>query len=140
MIRSKKVLAGVAVVAVLLAGAAIPALAQSDGAPAPERQMQEERRAERRAALAAGLAEELGIDEATVAAALDKVLDDLLEEAKADARAAVEQRLDAAVADGRLTQEEADRLLEAFDDGALRRLHRLSHLRRTHDGGWLERP
>lgn len=72
-------------------------------------------RAALQSALAAPLAEALGLDEATVQAALDALAAQHQEERSADLQA----RLDAAVADGSLTQEEADGAAKAVELGVL---------------------
>jgi hypothetical protein len=66
-------------------------------------------------ALAASLAEALGLDEATVQTALD----DLEAERRAERSADLQGRLDAAVADGSLTQDEADGAAKAVELGIL---------------------
>ncbi|MDQ0734901.1 hypothetical protein [Arthrobacter agilis] len=66
-------------------------------------------------ALAASLAEALGLDEATVQTALD----DLEAERRAERSADLQERLDAAVADGSLTQDEADGAAKAVELGIL---------------------
>jgi hypothetical protein len=71
--------------------------------------------AERDAALAKSLAEKLNIDEAKVTAALDE----LRSERQAARAAALEERLDAAVTAGTLTQAEADAVQKAVDKGVI---------------------
>lgn len=68
-----------------------------------------------RSALAASLAEALGLDEGTVRTALDE----LRTEKQQERSAAVQDRLDAAVTDGSLTQEEADGAAKAVELGIL---------------------
>ncbi len=118
MTFSKRTLAGTALLAALAAGATVPAFAQSSTGDTATEQPDDARR-DRRAAFAAALAEELGLDAGTVAAALDTVQADLAEQFRAEHRAALEDRLDAAVAEGTLTQEQADALLAAHDAGVL---------------------
>ncbi|WP_104119218.1 hypothetical protein [Arthrobacter sp. B1805] len=65
--------------------------------------------------VAASLAEALGLDEATVQTALD----DLRTEQQEERSAALQERLDAAVADGSLTQEQADGAAKAVELGIL---------------------
>jgi hypothetical protein len=67
-------------------------------------------------ALAASLAESLGIEEAKVTAALEEIQ----AEAQAERAAALKTRLDAAVADGTLTQAEADGAAKAVEKGVIR--------------------
>ena len=69
--------------------------------------------------LAAKLAEELGVDQAKVQAALDKISSEQQAQAKADRLAALKQRLDQAVKDGKLTQAEADAIYKAAENGVL---------------------
>ncbi|BBE22859.1 hypothetical protein MN0502_17420 [Arthrobacter sp. MN05-02] len=68
-----------------------------------------------RSALAASLAEALELDEATVQGALDE----LRAEQQEERSAALQERLDAAVSDGSLTQEEADGAAKAVELGIL---------------------
>lgn len=67
------------------------------------------------AALAASLAQSLGIDEAKVTAALEE----LRAEAQTERAAALKTRLDKAVADGTLTQAEADGAAKAVEKGVI---------------------
>jgi hypothetical protein len=69
----------------------------------------------RDAALAKALAESLGIEESKVTAALAE----LRTEAQADRAAALKTRLDKAVADGKLTQAEADAVTKAVEQGVI---------------------
>ncbi len=71
--------------------------------------------AERATALAQALAEKLGIDEANVKAALDEIWT----AEQAERAAALKDRLDAAVADGTLTQAEADAVQKAVEKGVI---------------------
>jgi nucleotide-binding universal stress UspA family protein len=138
--RRKTTLASVAIAGVATLGLGIPALAQS-GAPdlTPESSTSakpdfEERKAEHRAELAERLAEELGLDADEVAEALETVMTELREEHQAERLAALEERLTEAVEAGRLTQAQADAILEAAKSGDLHpRLHRLH--RGLHGGG-----
>ncbi|RJT81838.1 hypothetical protein D6T63_03495 [Arthrobacter cheniae] len=66
--------------------------------------------------IAASLAEALGLDEATVRTALDELRTEQQEERSA----ALQERLDAAVSDGSLTQAEADGAAKAVELGILR--------------------
>ncbi|TKV26839.1 hypothetical protein FDK12_12785 [Arthrobacter sp. NamB2] len=65
--------------------------------------------------VAASLAEALGLDEPTVQTALD----DLRTERQEERSAALQERLDAAVADGSLTQEQAAGAAKAVELGIL---------------------
>ncbi|MCU1632565.1 MAG: hypothetical protein JWM61_1217 [Micrococcaceae bacterium] len=69
-----------------------------------------------RSDIAASLAEALGLDEATVRTALDELRTEQQEERSA----ALQERLDAAVSDGSLTQAEADGAAKAVELGILR--------------------
>jgi hypothetical protein len=54
-----------------------------------------------------------------VAAALEKVETQMQADAKAERQAALKTRLDQAVKDGKLTQEQADAILKAAEAGVL---------------------
>lgn len=122
---SKRSIAGLGATGVLLLGAAYPALAQ-DATEEPTASDEEtasddrEARATARAdELASALAEELDLSTETVAAALEAVQTRLAEQLEAEHLAALEERLAEAVADGALTQEQADALLAAQEAGVL---------------------
>ncbi len=116
--------------------AAVPVLAQEDAGAATddateqgtdESSSEVDRAAEheaRRAAeldeMAAALAEELGIDKDEVAAALTTVTEERQAARQAERAAARQERLDAAVEDGTLTQEQADAMAELAEAGVLR--------------------
>lgn len=70
-------------------------------------------------ALAKSLAEALGIDEAEVTSALEEVRTEARAEATAARAEALKTRLDAAVADGTLTQAEADAVAKAVEKGVI---------------------
>ena len=70
---------------------------------------------QRDAALAKALAEKLGIEETRVTSALAE----LRAARQAERAAAVKERLDAAVADGTLTQAEADAVTKAIEQGVI---------------------
>lgn len=128
-IRRKATLAGVGLtgaaglLGLVLAGPGIaladPSPSPSSSAPAPAKADRDAKRAEHRDAYAEALAKELGIDKAKVLAALDKVDAAKAEQVKADRIAALKTRLDAAVAEGKLTREQADAILAAAESGAL---------------------
>ena len=80
--------------------------------PAPEDRPTAE---ERDAQLAKALAEKLGLDEAKVAQALAEIRT----ARQAERAAALKERLDAAVADGTLTQAEADAVTKAVEKGVI---------------------
>lgn len=121
---------GAGAAAVLGLGLLVPAVAFAEGAtsspsasatPAPGKGStdREQRHAEHQQALAEGLAKELGIDQDKVEAALEKVQSQLRSEANADRQAQLKTRLDQAVKDGKLTQEQVDAILKAAESGAL---------------------
>ena len=109
-------------------GIAIPAAAfAQDPSPSPSGSAttsdpdadREQRHAERRDKMAELLANELGIDKAKVADALAKVEDEMHSDMKAERQAALSERLAAAVAEGKLTQDQADAILKASEAGVL---------------------
>ena len=69
----------------------------------------------REAALAKSLAESLGIEESAVTTALEE----LRSERQAEKAAGLKTRLDQAVADGKLTQAEADAVTKAVENGVI---------------------
>ena len=85
--------------------------AEEDGTKRPQRDT------DRRTAFAEKLAEELGLDSDEVAAALEKVEQELRGEQQAARLADLPDRLAQAVEDGRLTQAEADDILERAENG-----------------------
>lgn len=130
--RLRRSLAVLGAAGVLTAGLAVPALAQDtddtrDGVqgdtqqttPEDRRAAKEERRAERQAAFAAELAAELDLPAEQVEEAVATVRERLAEERRAERLAALTERLDEAVADGTLTQEQADAILDGVEDGVL---------------------
>ena len=125
MARNHTRLAAIGLAGVLTAGALAtslsPALAQTATETPGETQEQTkaERHEERRAAYAAALAEELDLPVERVRAAIDKVDEQMRAEAKARHLAELKTRLDAAVADGKLTQEQADAIYAAAESGAM---------------------
>jgi len=122
LVGSGAAVLGLAVAVPAVAFAQDPSPSPSSSAPstsAPNDPGRAERQAERRDRLAEALAQELGVDKAKVAAALDKVDEQMRTEARAERQAALKERLDAAVADGKLTQEQADAILKAAEAGVL---------------------
>jgi hypothetical protein len=130
--RRKATLAGLGLTAAggLLTLALVgPGIAQADPTPSPSSSAsaapgtgkadRDARRAQEQADLAAKLAKELGIDQAKVQAALEKVRAEQQAQAKADRLAALKQRLDQAVTDGKLTRAEADAIYKAAENGVL---------------------
>ena len=95
--------------------AALQAFREANRPATPPADGAEPDAAARDAALAASLAEALGIDESEVAEALQE----LRSEAQAEKAAALKTRLDQAVADGKLTQAEADAVTKAVQNGVI---------------------
>ena len=104
-----------AVIAIGGLGWGIPALADDDTSSGSSSRV--EQMDERRAELAERLADELGLDVADVEAALAKVSEELRAEHDVERSAQMKERLDQAVEDGRLTQEQADSMLELAESG-----------------------
>ena len=128
-IRKKLALAGVGAAGVVALGLAVPSLAYAEPDPTPatsassvtpDRTRHDQKRAERQNRLAESLAKELGIPQDQVAAALEKVRGEFEASAKAERQARLKKRLATAVADGRLTQEQADAIVAAAEAGVLR--------------------
>lgn len=126
--RSKRRLLVLATAGLLAAAFAVPAFAQSaapEGSESTsestsEQSTRQERHAARHAAFAEALAEELDLPVDRVSEALTSVRERLREE-RMDARLdALQERLDDAVANGDLTQEQADAILDAAEAGVLR--------------------
>lgn len=115
--KVKAGLATTAVAGVLVAGAVIPATAQDE--PLTPQEESRDVRGAHADAFAAALAEELGIDRARVDEALRNVRADLREQIRERRLNGLEERLSRAVEDGDLTQEQADAILEAAEDGVL---------------------
>ncbi|MFV2083117.1 hypothetical protein [Micromonospora sp. LOL_021] len=133
-ITRKRALAGLAAAGVLSVGIAAPtiAFAQESAEPGASASADgstgEERRAAKMTELAEALAEELGVSADDATAALEKIREERAgdrpergerPEGTADRQAALQERLDAAVADGTLTQAEADAVLKAYEEGVL---------------------
>jgi hypothetical protein len=124
-VNAKKLVLAGAGAAVLGLGVALPAIAfaqdptPSPGASASAAADREERQEQRRDRMAELLAEELGISKEEVAAALEAVETQLRDEVRDERQAALKERLDAAVAEGTLTQEQADAILAAAEAGVL---------------------
>ncbi len=116
----------------------LPALAQAEEsatgvvAQSPDKTDPEDRHEEARADFANRLAEELGLEADDVAQALEKVGEQVREERQAE----MSKRLDEAVKDGRLTQEQADSIRERVEAGEGPRGAPLGGvLRHRHHGG-----
>ncbi|MEH0842253.1 hypothetical protein V6U81_07660 [Micromonospora sp. CPCC 205711] len=126
----KHLLAGLAAAGVLGVGIAAPtvAFAEDSATPTPSASSsdqgtdRQQQRADRQNAFAEALAKELGVSTDKVTAALEKVR----EQQKADRperpstedrQAQLKERLDQAVKDGKLTQEQADAITKAVEAG-----------------------
>ncbi|MEH1168340.1 hypothetical protein V6V47_23440 [Micromonospora sp. CPCC 205539] len=125
----KHLLAGLATAGVLGVGIAAPtiAFAADAGTPAPSASSTAAApatpKADRQGEFAAALAKELGVPTDKVTAALQKVREEHRpagrpERPSPEARkAALKERLDQAVKDGKLTQEQADAITKAVEAG-----------------------
>ncbi|MEH1127502.1 hypothetical protein [Micromonospora sp. CPCC 206061] len=129
-ISKKTMFAGLAAAGVLAVGIAAPTVAfaeDSSGSSSTSQPDRKQQRAERDAELARALAAELGISEDKVTAAIEKVRGERkpqgqpkgTEKSQADRQAKLKSRLDAAVKEGKLTQEQADAILKAYEAGVL---------------------
>ncbi|MFD0822262.1 hypothetical protein ACFQ0D_28980, partial [Micromonospora zhanjiangensis] len=135
-INRKTMLAGLAAAGVLSAGIAAPTLAfGADATPAQSTSPSGSASAsgsaatagdQRETAFAAALAKELGVPQEKVTAALRKLREQRQADHKAqqdktaaDREAALKQRLDRAVKDGKLTQQQADAITKAVKAGVL---------------------
>ncbi|MEO3775538.1 hypothetical protein ABGB16_01545 [Micromonospora sp. B11E3] len=130
-ISKKRLLVGLAAAGVLGVGIAAPAVAfAGDATPAPSASASQDadqsKRADRQAEFAEALAKELGVSTDKVTAALEKVREqhkaDRPERGDRDGNAAdrqakLKERLDQAVKDGKLTQEQADAITKAVEAG-----------------------
>ncbi|WP_184188075.1 hypothetical protein [Micromonospora parathelypteridis] len=130
-IRRKHLLAGLATAGVLGVGIAAPTIAFAADTPtptpsastAPAPASAPGAKADRQGAFADALAKELGIPADKVTAALEKIRDqhrpaDRPQRPSAeDRQAALKERLDQAVKDGKLTQEQADAITKAVEAG-----------------------
>ncbi|WNM37438.1 hypothetical protein RMN56_19950 [Micromonospora halotolerans] len=122
----KHLLAGLAAAGVLGVGIAAPTVALADDkSPSPSASMstdQQQQRTDRQADFAEALAKELGVPTDKVTAALDKLREQRQADrperpSTEDRQAALKERLDQAVKDGKLTQEQADAVLKAAEAG-----------------------
>lgn len=122
--RSKRRLLVLGAAGVLAAAFAVPALAQSasDETSAPsDEAAPSDRFADHRADFAEALAAELDLPVDQVTEALVTVHEQLHQQRMDERQAAIQQRLDEAVANGQLTQEQADAIAEAAEAGVLGR-------------------
>lgn len=119
--RIRLTIAALGVAGVVGLGFAVPALAQNDNTPTPSPSSPsiETRRTEREAEFAERLAKKLGLDTAKVQDAVKAVREEMQAEARADRLAALKSRLDQAVKDGTLTQQQADAILDAAKSDVL---------------------
>ncbi|MFG1674746.1 hypothetical protein [Micromonospora sp. NPDC049282] len=124
----KRLLVGLAAAGVLGVGIAAPTVALADdNSPSPSASTQRgaDHRADRQAEFADALAKELGVPADKVTAALDKLREQRQGDrperptppSAQDRQAALKERLDQAVKDGKLTQEQADAVLKAAEAG-----------------------
>ncbi|MFC4021164.1 hypothetical protein ACFOW4_24925 [Micromonospora sp. GCM10011542] len=127
-IRKKHLLAGLATAGVLGVGIAAPtmAFAADSATPTPSASStangQGSAKADRQGEFAEALAKELGVPTDKVTAALEKVREQRKADrpqrpSAADRQAALKERLDQAVKDGKLTQEQADAITRAVEAG-----------------------
>ncbi|MFF0659334.1 hypothetical protein [Micromonospora tulbaghiae] len=137
MIRTmskKHLLAGLAAAGVLGVGIAAPTVALADDkSPSPSSSAsstdqgddRRQKHADRQAEFAAALAKELGVSTDKVTAALEKLHEQRQGDrperperpSAEDRQAALKERLNQAVTDGKLTQEQADAVLKAAEAG-----------------------
>ncbi|MFR9778243.1 hypothetical protein ACL02O_19590 [Micromonospora sp. MS34] len=128
----KHLLAGLATAGVLGVGIAAPTVALADDkSPSPSASTststdqgtdRQQQRADRQQQFAEALAKELGVSTDKVTAALEKIREqhqgDRPQRPSAeDRQARLKERLDQAVKDGKLTQEQADAVLKAVEAG-----------------------
>ncbi|MDG4805454.1 hypothetical protein O7634_01600 [Micromonospora sp. WMMD1120] len=126
-IRRKHLLAGLATAGVLGVGIAAPTIAFAADTPTPTPNATSApapgAKADRQNQFAEELAKELGVPTDKVTAALEKIrgqhrpADRPDRPSAADRQAALKERLDQAVKDGKLTQEQADAITKAVEAG-----------------------
>ncbi|MFG2059013.1 hypothetical protein ACGFI9_33840 [Micromonospora sp. NPDC048930] len=140
----KHLLAGLAAAGVLGVGIAAPTVALADDkSPSPSASTstdqgkdRQQQRADRQQEFAEALAKELGVSTDKVTAALEKLReqhqgDRPQRPSTEDRQAMLKERLDQAVKDGKLTQEQADAVLKAAEAGVFP-----GPGGRGHHGGW----
>ncbi|MFJ8578531.1 hypothetical protein [Micromonospora sp. NPDC093277] len=151
----KNMLVGLAAAGVLGVGIAAPTVALADNkSPAPSASAstdqgtdRQQKQADRQNKFAEELAKELGVPTDKVTAALEKLKEqhkgdrperpankdrqEKMKERQADRQAQLKERLDQAVKDGKLTQEQADAVLKAVEAGVFP-----GPGARAHHGGW----
>jgi hypothetical protein len=121
----KHLLVGLAAAGVLGVGIAAPTVALADDkspSPSASTSTDQQPRADRQADFAEALAKELGVPADKVTAALEKLREQRQADrperpSTEDRQAALKDRLDQAVKDGKLTQEQADAVLKAAEAG-----------------------
>ncbi|MFI5832738.1 hypothetical protein ACIA5A_03580 [Micromonospora sp. NPDC051300] len=127
----KRLLVGLAAAGVLGVGIAAPTVALADdnspsaGASTQQDGDRHQQHADRQAEFAEALAKELGVPADRVTAALEKLREQRQADrperptppSAQDRQAALKDRLDQAVKDGKLTQEQADAVLKAAESG-----------------------
>ena len=133
-ISKKHLLAGLAAAGVLGVGIAAPTVAFADDNATPKPSAssstdqggtdRQQQRADRQAAFAEELAKELGVSTDKVTAALEKIREQHQADrperpSTEDRQADLKERLDQAVKDGKLTQEQADAITKAAEAGVL---------------------
>ena len=132
-ISKKHVLVGLAAAGVLGVGIAAPAVAFADDNATPKPSAsstdqggtdRQQQRADRQAQFAEDLAKELGVSTDKVTAALKKIREQHQADRRErpsteDRQADLKERLDQAVKDGKLTQEQADAITKAAEAGVL---------------------
>ena len=135
---TRKSVAGIVVVGALTLGATIPALAQDAtedaGTDSTEDTGVDARallREEHRQEFADRVGEIVGVEGDELLAAMEQVREELRAEHRADMVAHLEERLADAVENGRLTQEEADAILEQAESGEFP----MGRIHRGHGGG-----
>ncbi|MEV1156062.1 hypothetical protein AB0J27_11735 [Micromonospora chokoriensis] len=126
-IRRKHLLAGLTTAGVLGVGIAAPTIAFAADTPTPAPSASSApapgAKADRQGEFAEALAKELGVPTDKVTAALEKVreqhrpADRPQRPSGEDRKAALKERLDQAVKDGKLTQEQADAITKAVEAG-----------------------
>ncbi|MBS3942473.1 MAG: hypothetical protein KG028_16055 [Actinobacteria bacterium] len=123
--RTRKTVAAGGLAAALAIVGVLPALAQdaddttTDDTTTETTRAWDDLRAEHRAAFAEKLAERLGLDADEVATALEEVRELQRAESETLRLEHLTARLDEAVAAGHLTQEQADAMLEAHENGEM---------------------
>ncbi len=133
----KQLLVGLAAAGVLGVGIAAPTVALADDkSPTPSASTTTDHGSDRQQEFAEALAKELGVPTEKVTAALEKIREQRQGDrpeppSTEDRQARLKERLDQAVKDGKLTQEQADAVLKAVESGVFP-----GPGGRGHHGGW----